>query len=80
MDEFFDAWASYTLGFHDKKIILVNIDGFFTPLLQQLEVFREEKFIHEFLPSPLVIVDSVVQCIEQLEIIEKSGNAGTLKQ
>lgn len=71
MDEFFDAWSSYTLGFHDKKIILVNINGFFTSLLQQLELFRKEKFIHEFLPNPLIIVNSAAQCIERIEMMEK---------
>lgn len=71
MDEFFDAWSSYTLGFHNKKIILVNIDGFFTSLLQQIDIFRKEKFLHEFLPNPLLIVNSAAQCIERLKIMEK---------
>jgi uncharacterized protein (TIGR00730 family) len=79
MDEFFDAWSSYTLGFHNKKIILVNIDGFFSSLLQQLEVFRKEKFLHEFLPNPLLIVDSAAQCIEQLETMEKEEARALLK-
>ncbi|MDD2613070.1 MAG: TIGR00730 family Rossman fold protein [Bacteroidales bacterium] len=70
MDEFFDAWSSYSLGFHDKKIILVNIDGFFTPLIQQLRVFRQEKFLHDFLPNPLLIVNSVEDCIKQLETMD----------
>lgn len=67
MDELFDAWSSYNLGFHNKKIILLNINGFFNPLLQQLSYFREEKFLHDFLPNPLYIVESVAQCIELLE-------------
>jgi len=75
MDEFFDAWSSYTLGFHDKKIILVNIDSFFTSLLQQIEIFKKEKFLHEFLPNPLLIVNSVAQCIERIEMMEKDGTS-----
>jgi uncharacterized protein (TIGR00730 family) len=67
MDELFDAWSSYNLGFHDKKIILLNIDDFFKPLLDQLAVFREEKFLHDFLPNPLLIVNSVDECIDLLE-------------
>jgi len=72
MDELFDAWSSYSLGFHDKKIILVNIEGFFTPLIQQLKVFRQEKFLHDFLPNPLVIVNSAEDCIKQLETMDCS--------
>lgn len=74
MDELFDAWSSYNLGFHDKRIILLNINNFFNPLLQQLELFREERFLHEFLPNPLFIVDSVDQCIELLEKLENRSD------
>ncbi|HET9570419.1 MAG TPA: TIGR00730 family Rossman fold protein [Bacteroidales bacterium] len=70
MDELFDAWSSYNLGFHNKRIILLNINGFFNPLMQQLALFREEKFLHDFLPNPLFIVESVDQCIELLEKLE----------
>lgn len=71
LDELFDAWSSYNLGFHHKKIILLNIQGFFDPLLQQLAYCREEKFLHDFLPNPLFIVNSVDQCIELLEKLDK---------
>lgn len=71
MDEFFDAWSSFSLGFHNKKIILVNIEDFFTPLIQQLTVFRQEKFLHDFLPNPLIIVRSADQCIETLEKMDE---------
>jgi len=74
MDELFDAWSSYNLGFHTKRIILLNINGFFNPLLKQLDLFREEKFLHDFLPNPLFIVDSVDQCIELLEKLETRTN------
>jgi len=80
MDEFFDAWSSYHLGFHDKKIILVNIEGFYTPLIQQLDVFRKEKFLHDFLPNPLLIVNTIDLCIEVLEAMDKSRNSEQLNE
>jgi uncharacterized protein (TIGR00730 family) len=67
MDELFDAWSSYNLGFHNKKIILLNIEGFFKPLLEQLSVFQEEHFLHDFLPNPLLLVNNVTECINLLE-------------
>jgi uncharacterized protein (TIGR00730 family) len=78
MDEFFDAWASYNLGFHDKKIIIVNIDDFYSPLIQQLKVFRNEKFLHDFLPNPLHVVNSVDQCIELLKTMDKFSKEALL--
>lgn len=73
MDELFDAWSSFNLGFHNKKIILINLDGFFNPLIEQLRIFREEGFLHDFLPNPLLIVQSVDECIHLLEMLERSG-------
>jgi len=70
MDEFFDAWSSFSLGFHDKKIILVNIEGFYSALINQLKTFREERFLHDFLPNPLLIVNSVEDCIRELEVLD----------
>jgi len=67
MDELFDAWASFNLGFHDKKIILANIDDFYEPLLKFLDNLREEKFLHEFLPNPVIIANSVEDCISIIE-------------
>jgi len=70
MDEFFDAWSSFNLGFHGKKIILVNVDNFYKPLLDFLAILKEERFTHDFLPNPLIIADSVNHCIEILESLK----------
>ncbi len=67
MDEFFDAWASFSLGFHNKKILLINLEGFYQPLLKQIELFRREQFLHDFLPNPLQVVESIEETISFLE-------------
>lgn len=80
MDELFDAWASYNLDFHSKKIILANIDGFYKPLIGFLDILKKEHFMHDFLPTPVIVADTVEQCIEIIETlgsdetgIEKKG-------
>jgi uncharacterized protein (TIGR00730 family) len=74
MDELFDAWASYNLDFHSKKIILANIDGFYNPLLSFLDILKKENFMHDFLPKPVIVADSVEQCIEIIETINSDKN------
>jgi uncharacterized protein (TIGR00730 family) len=69
LDEFFDAWASYTLGYHDKKIVLLNLKGFFNPLLKMLSQLRTEHFLHESQPSPLYVMENVEQAIQFLKEI-----------
>lgn len=67
MDEMFDAWASFCLGYHNKKIILLNIDGFYSDLIKFLKGLQEKEFIHKFLPQPLIIANSTEECIKILE-------------
>jgi len=72
MDELFDSWASFNLGFHNKKIILANIDGFYDPLLNFLDRLKSEHFMHEFAPNPVIVAQSVSHCIELLETLGKA--------
>jgi len=64
LDEMFDAWASFSLGYHNKKIVLVNVNGFYDSLIEFIDILKAEKFIHDFLPSPLIVVNSINECIE----------------
>ena len=36
LDELFEVWTTGTLGLHDKPIVLLDTDGFFTGLLEWL--------------------------------------------
>lgn len=42
LDEMFDVVASGTIGEHKKPLIIVNEDGFFDQLLEQIETFRKQ--------------------------------------
>lgn len=49
------TWAQ--LGRHQKPIVVVNIDGFWTPFLALLEHMREQTFIREGLEVAFKVVD-----------------------
>jgi uncharacterized protein (TIGR00730 family) len=55
------TWAQ--LGRHTKPIVLVNIDGFWAPLLQLLRHMHEAAFIRPNMDVPFVTVDSADQVI-----------------
>ena len=55
------TWAQ--LGRHTKPIVLVNIDGFWAPLLQLLHHMHEAAFIRPDMDVPFVTVDSADQVI-----------------
>lgn len=45
MDELFEAWTWLQLGIHSKPIGLLNVAGYFDPLLAFLERMRSERFL-----------------------------------
>jgi uncharacterized protein (TIGR00730 family) len=55
------TWAQ--LGRHTKPIVLVNIDGFWGPLLQLLHHMHEAAFIRPDMDVPFVTVNSADQVI-----------------
>jgi uncharacterized protein (TIGR00730 family) len=55
------TWAQ--LGRHTKPIVLVNIDGFWAPLLQLLHQMHEAAFIRPDMDVPFVTVDSAEKVV-----------------
>jgi uncharacterized protein (TIGR00730 family) len=55
------TWAQ--LGRHAKPIVLVNIDGFWEPLLALLRHMKEEAFIRRDMDVPLITVDRTAEVI-----------------
>ena len=45
MEELFEVWTWGQLGHHDKPVGLMNVDGFFDPLLVFLDRQRDERFM-----------------------------------
>lgn len=45
LDELFEIWTWAQLGFHDKPIGLLNVRGFFTPLLELTAQMVREGFV-----------------------------------
>lgn len=48
MDEFFEVLTDSQLGFHNKPIIIYNINGYYDALIQQMERFGNETFVRPF--------------------------------
>lgn len=73
LDELFDAWASYNLDYHKKRIIIANIEGFYEPLIGFLEKLKDEHFLHDFLPKPIIVAEDINQCFEIIDSINSGS-------
>lgn len=45
LDEIFTVMASATIGYHHKKIILYNVEGFWSKLMELLDELEQKNFI-----------------------------------
>lgn len=66
LEEFTEAIVGRFLKLHDKPVILVNLDGFWTPLIQLLHAWRDTGFCRQAMLDQLIVVDSVDECMERL--------------
>ena len=67
LDEMFTVMASNTIGIHNKKIILWNIDGFWDGLLQFLNGLLDKNVVNKPFEDMLVCVNTYEELIQTLE-------------
>ncbi len=58
LDEFFEMLTWNQLSIHDKKIFVLNSDGFYDNLIAHLKKMEEEGFLYDKVLERMVIVDS----------------------
>lgn len=69
-DEIFHVIACAQVGYHSKKMLLYNMDGFYNHLIEQAEEAYRQKFTPTIYRERLTAVNSLSECIKQLEIAE----------
>ena len=66
IDELFDAITTKMLGHHDKPIVICNTRGLFAPLVQQLDLLRQQGFLRYDRPDLYQVVPDARACCELL--------------
>lgn len=67
MDEFFEIFTWWQLGLHDKPIIIVNVDGYWSPLLALVDNIVRHKFARAEDRKHLSVIDRVEDIIDALD-------------
>ena len=83
LEEFFEIWTWAQLGMHEKPCGLLNVAGYFDPLLQFLDRAVAEKFVREVHRKMVVVESDPVALLARFEAYEpprvvKWINAGTI--
>ncbi|MGZ3546159.1 MAG: LOG family protein [Gemmatimonadaceae bacterium] len=83
LEEFFEIWTWAQLGMHDKPCGLLNVAGYFDPLLEFLDRAVAEKFVREVHRRMVIVESDPATLLARFEAYEpprvvKWINAGTI--
>lgn len=70
-DEFFEIYSLRQLKRHTKKIIIFNINGYFNPLLEMLDLAIEQNFLSAANRDLLYVCDTIDEILASLSITEE---------
>jgi uncharacterized protein (TIGR00730 family) len=66
LDELFEVWTWSQLKLHNKPCGLLNVGGYFDPLLEFLDATVREGFVRQNSRELLMVSDNAVQLLAQL--------------
>ena len=66
MDELFEMLTWNNLGIHDKKVYILNINGYYDALLQLLENMDQQGFMYDAWKTRVISMDSVTRLMNAL--------------
>jgi uncharacterized protein (TIGR00730 family) len=78
MDEFFEALTDAQLGLHHKPVAILNVFGYYTPLIEQLKIFKNEGFLRNFHFDLLIVATTLDELFHKLEHYENSNDRNWL--
>ncbi len=66
LDEFFEAWHWTQSGLQHKPIALLNISGYWDPLLEMFDRMVGEEFLDSDSRTQIIVADTADELVEQL--------------
>ena len=59
LDEIFHVLAAATIGYHTKRVVLYNVNGFWNPLLATVEEMAQAGFVRGEIEKYLVVTNDI---------------------
>ena len=67
LDEIFHVMASASVGYHEKKVIFYNVDGFWNGILQFLNGLEAQHFAHRPLSNFYSVANSLDELTDMIQ-------------
>lgn len=71
MEEFFEVFTWNMIGILNKPCIILNIEGYYDLLIQFFDQMTEQGFLQEKIRQQLIVVDTVDEAMQYLNIAYK---------
>ena len=78
MDEFFEVLTDAQLGLHHKPVAILNAFEYYTPLIEQLKIFKNEGFLRDFHFDLFIVATTLEELFDKLERYENSNDRSWL--
>jgi hypothetical protein len=75
LEELFEVWTWRQLGFHDQPIGLLNVGGYFDPLIEFLAKSVSQDFVSPATRSLLEVGTDAVELVERLAALARAATA-----
>lgn len=69
-EEIFEIIVGKQLGYHNKAIVLLNVEGYFDPLLAMIEHGIEQRFIKPKVRELYFVADTVAAAVEHFRFYQ----------
>jgi uncharacterized protein (TIGR00730 family) len=77
-EEFFEIVCGKVLGYHNKAIVLLNVAGYYDPLLKMIEQGLEMNFIRPRATRIYFVASTVAEAIEYLRQYQPPARSSDL--
>ncbi|MEY2655531.1 MAG: hypothetical protein RLZZ524_2559 [Pseudomonadota bacterium] len=78
-EELFEVWTWRHLGYHDKPVALLDVAGYWQPLLTFLQRTQAEGFVSAEQADMLIVEDGIEALLDRLAG-DSSGQAGSYRR
>ena len=67
LEELFEVWVARSLGLHDKPVVVLDVDGLYAPLRQQIDLMVERGLVRPEALEALQWTGSVREALDAVE-------------
>jgi uncharacterized protein (TIGR00730 family) len=67
LEEIYEVWSWQQLGYHDKPVALLNVDGYYDPLLEFMRVSHERGFVSAPQFHALLVDDDAARLLTRID-------------